>query len=81
MAYVKTVPYTEASGQTKAAYDELIRIRGSVGNVFAVNAIRPHIMKSLEAHARTVMRSDSGVSPAERQMIATVVSAVNRCQY
>lgn len=29
MAPVKTVPYTEASGEIKAAYDELIKIRGS----------------------------------------------------
>ena len=80
MAYVKTVPYADASGEIKEAYDEIISIRGGVGNVFAVNAIRPHLMRSIEAHDRTVMTSNSGLSVAERQMIATVVSVANRCQ-
>ena len=81
MAYVKTVPYNEATGHIKAAYDQILEQRGRLGNVIAVNGLRPHIMKTLTAHGDSVMRTESGLTPAERQMVATVVSVTNKCQY
>jgi alkylhydroperoxidase family enzyme len=81
MPFVRTIPYSEADGELKAMYDQLLQTRGNISNVIAVNSLRPHIMKTLSAHNNSVMRSESGLSPAERQMIATVVSAINRCQY
>ena len=81
MAYVRTVTYAEAEGEIKAAYDELFKARGWISNVTAVSALRPHIMRSLANHHRTLMFTDSGLSPAEREMIATVVSSTNQCQY
>ena len=81
MPYVRTVPYEKAEGAIKDAYDEIIRTRGGIANVIAVNALRPHIMTSLASHGATVMQTESGLNPAERQMIATVVSALNKCVY
>jgi len=81
MPFVRTIPYSEADGELKAMYDQLLQTRGNISNVIAVNSLRPHIMKTLSAHNNSVMRSESGLSPAERQMIAMVVSAINRCQY
>lgn len=81
MPYVRTIPYHEAQGELKALYDYTMQTREWVPNVRAVNSLRPHIMKTLAAHSDSVLRSDSGLSPAERQMIATVVSALNQCQY
>ena len=81
MSYVRTIPYEEAQGETKEAYDYLLKTRGSISNVMAVNGLRPHLIKTLNAHNMAVMQTESGLSPAERQMIATVVSAINRCQY
>ena len=81
MPYVRTVPYHEAEGELKAMYDQLLEASGTIANVLAVNSIRPHIMKTLSIHNSCVMRSESGLSPAERQMVATVVSSLNKCQY
>jgi len=81
MPYVRTIPYREARGELKVVYDQMLQTRGSISNVMAVNSLRPHVLKTLVAHNASVMRSASGLSPAERQMIATVVSARNRCQY
>ena len=81
MPYVRTVPYSEAEGELKATYDRLLETSGRISNVIAVNSIRPHIMNTLFVHNSCVMKSDSGLSPAERQMIATVVSALNKCRY
>ena len=81
MPYIRTVPYHEATGELKSAFDQVLRARGTISNVQAVSSIRPHLMKTLFAHSRSVMVSESGLSPAERQMIATVVSNLNHCQY
>ena len=81
MPYVRTVPYNEARGELKTTYDQMLQDRGFVPNVQAVSGIRPHLVKSLQIHVKSVMRTESGLTPAEREMVATVVSAVNKCQY
>ena len=81
MPYVRTIPYEEAQGELKDVYDDMIKVRGNISNVQAVSSLRPHIIKTLTAHVGSVMRSESGVSRAEREMVAAVVSATNKCQY
>ena len=81
MPYVRTIPYDEAQGELKDVYDNMIKVRGNISNVQAVSSLRPHIIKTLAAHVGSVMRSESGVSRAEREMVAAVVSATNKCQY
>ena len=81
MPYVNTIPYEEAQGELKEAYDMMIKTRGRIPNVQAVSSLRPHIMKTLMGHVASVMYADSGMSRAEREMVAAVVSATNKCQY
>ena len=81
MPYVRTVPYAEADAILKESYDRNIADWGRISNLTAANSLRPHIMKSLMAHNSQVMGSASGLSKAEKQMIATLVSALNKCQY
>ena len=59
----------------------MIESRGFIPNVQAVSSIRSRIMQTQADHIGSVMRSKSGLTPAEREMIATVVFAVNKCQY
>ena len=81
MPYVKTVPYEEANGELKDVYDDMIKTRGRISNVMAVSSLKPNIIKTLTAHVASVMFGESGVSRAEREMVAAVVSATNKCQY
>ena len=81
MPFVKTVTFEDADQKTKMAYDDLLQNSGRIANVMAVSSLRPHLMTTLSAHGRSVMGTDSGLTPAERQMVATVVSAANKCQY
>jgi uncharacterized peroxidase-related enzyme len=54
---------------------------GFVPNVMRVMAFRPtHLMKWF-AHYDELMRGESLLSKAQREMIAVVVSAANRCNY
>ena len=81
MPFVKTVPFEEADGEVKTSYDRMLQNSGRIANVIAVSSLRPHLMTTLSAHGRSVMGTESGLTPAERQMVATVVSATNKCQY
>ncbi len=81
MPYVRTIPYEDAQGELKDVYDTMIKTRGRIPNVQAVSSLKPNIMKTLMGHVASVMYGDSGVSRAEREMVAAVVSATNKCQY
>ena len=81
MPYVNTIPYEEAKGELKETYDLMMKTRGRISNVQAVSSLKPNIMKTLSTHVVSVMYDESGVSRAEREMVAAVVSATNKCQY
>ena len=81
MPYVRTIPYEDAQGELKDVYDMMIKTRGRIPNVQAASSLKPNIMKTLMGHVASVMYGESGVSRAEREMVAAVVSATNKCQY
>jgi hypothetical protein len=78
---VKTIPYEDSQGDLRETYDRMIKSRGFIPNVQAVSSLKPNIMQTLVEHAASVMFGESGVSGAEREMVASVVSATNKCQY
>lgn len=81
MPYVKTIPYEDSQGDLKEVYDMMIISWGRIPNVQAVRSLKPNIMKTLMAHVSSVMSGESGISRAEREMVAAVVSATNKCLY
>ena len=81
MPYVRTIPYEGSQGELTEAYDMMIKTRGRIPNVQAVSSLKPNIVKTLMAHVGSVMFGESGVPRAEREMVAAVVSASNKCQY
>jgi uncharacterized peroxidase-related enzyme len=54
---------------------------GFVPNVLRVYAIRPRHLQLWNAFYDDLMRGDSGLTKAQREMIAVVVSTANRCHY
>jgi uncharacterized peroxidase-related enzyme len=73
----------------EASLDEDLRViwqkcvdkLGFVPNVLQTYALRPQRLRNFMAMYNEVMLSDSGISKLEREMIAVVVSAANRCYY
>ena len=59
----------------------MAKSRGRIPNVQAVSSFKPGIMKTLMAHVPSVMFGESGLSRAEREMVASEVSATDKCQY
>ncbi|GAB4429565.1 MAG: peroxidase-related enzyme [Chloroflexi bacterium OHK40] len=54
---------------------------GFVPNVFRAYSLRPAALRGFVALYDALMASESGLSKAEREMIAVVVSALNSCHY
>jgi uncharacterized peroxidase-related enzyme len=54
---------------------------GFVPNVLRLYALRPLHLLAWNAHYEELMKGDSGLSKAEREMIAVVVSIANDCRY
>ena len=54
---------------------------GFVPNVLRLYALRPSHLLAWNRHYEEAMKGDSGLTKAEREMIAVVVSVANRCTY
>jgi uncharacterized peroxidase-related enzyme len=81
MAWIKTIEPEEARGELKAAYDKAVRRAGKVFNILKVQSLSPRTLQaSMELYLAT-MYAPSGLSRAERELLATVVSWANQCFY
>jgi uncharacterized peroxidase-related enzyme len=72
-----------ASSAVQPMYEQ-IRTRSSRGEVsrfWQVCAPDPPALEALFAHARTLMDAPAPLTPAQAELIATVVSATNGCGY
>ena len=81
-AWIHVIPENEADGELDTYYkQEWDKERQGVDNILAVHSLNP---PTLRAHAdlyHTVMHAVSPLSRSEREMIAVVVSAINKCHY
>lgn len=81
MAWIKTIEPEEAAGEIKVEYDKAARRAGRVFNIISIQSLNPRTLRaSMDLYLAT-MHSPSGISRAEREMMATVVSWANHCFY
>ncbi len=81
MAYIEVIGHNEAQGRLAAIYEELLKKRGKLANVMLVHSLNP---ESLIAHMdlyMTIMFAQSPLSRPERELMAVVVSLLNKCTY
>jgi alkylhydroperoxidase family enzyme len=81
MAWIKVIVENEAEGDLSAQYGQLIEPWGGVDNILKIHSLNP---ESLRAHVvlyKTLMYGKSPLKRPQREMIAVVASAANRCHY
>jgi len=81
MTWIKAVDESEASGELKSVYERVKGARGKLSNIMQVQSLNP---KAMAAHLDLYMAllfERSGLTRAERELIAVVVSASNHCEY
>jgi len=81
MSWIRTVDESEAKGELKEVYQEIKKQRGKISNVMRVHSLNPKAMKAHMDLYLTIMFGKSGLSREECELIATVVSSVNSCDY
>jgi uncharacterized peroxidase-related enzyme len=81
MSWIEEVEVSEADGKLAETYAMLIKQRGKVSNILKVHSLNPDAMGAHLDLYMTIMFGKSGLSRAEREAIAVVVSANNDCAY
>jgi len=81
MSWIEEVEVSEAEGRLAESYAALIEQRGKVSNILKVHSLNPDAMGNHLDLYMTIMFGKSGLSRAEREAIAVVVSASNDCEY
>ena len=81
MAWIQTVANDRADGLLKKMYDAAVERVGKVFNIVRVMSLHPRAMRDSMAFYRTIMLGDSPLSRAQRELLATVTSRINACDY
>ncbi len=81
MPWIKVVGLDEATGLLKAQYEAALKRAGRIWNIVSIMSQNPRAMKaSLDFYA-ALMHGSSPLSRGQREMLATVTSAINHCVY
>jgi uncharacterized peroxidase-related enzyme len=71
----------DAEGDLREQYDAAIARAGKVFNIVKSMSLRPAVLRQSMDLYRAIMFGASELSRAERELLATVVSAANECRY
>lgn len=81
MFRIKTVSEEEADGTVKDVYQGMKDSLGIVPNVFQVLSLWPEMLASYTAMFDKIMFSNTRLTRAVKEMIASTVSKINSCDY
>ena len=81
MPWIRQKPIEEATGLLKREFDKAIRRAGRVWNILHIMSLNPRTLKSSMEFYGAVMFGPSPLTRAQRELLATVVSAELDCHY
>ena len=81
MPWIKVIEPEDAAGDLKREYDDATKRAGKVFNILKVQSLNPGALRASMQMYRATMFGPSGLSRAEREMLATVTSWANHCFY
>ena len=82
MAWIQTVDEADATGIVKEEYDAAMARAGEIYNIVKLFSVRPKSMRAfVELYLVVMFDEESPLTRMQREMIATVVSKVNECDY
>ncbi len=82
IAWIETVDEAEADGEVAEAYGVCGDSKtGQVDHIMKIHSLNPGSMLDHEALYKRLMYGKSPLKRPQREMIATVVSALNHCVY
>jgi hypothetical protein len=81
MAWIKTVSEQEATGTLKQMYESFRQRFPVVPNIMQSLSLKPDVLSAISRLFMSGTFGASNLSRVQEEMIATVVSALNRCHY
>ena len=77
---IRRLEKAEVDAESQAVFEDFLRERGNIPNMFRTVAHRPEIMRTMVAHFRAVM--NTGTVPKRlKELVIVRTSQLNRCQY
>ena len=80
-AWLRVPGEDQAPPAVAKLFDKASEKLGFIPNVLRAYALRPRHLELWDAFYDDLMRGESGLTKPQREMIAVVVSTVNRCHY
>jgi alkylhydroperoxidase family enzyme len=81
MPWIHQIPVEKASGVLRAEFEKALQRAGRVWNIVHIMSLNPAVMRDSMRFYRSLMFGESPLSRAQREMLATVVSAALACHY
>jgi uncharacterized peroxidase-related enzyme len=79
--HIRLIDEGEAEGPLKEEYDAAVERAGKVFNILKAMSLRPGVLRASMALYREIMFGESGLSRKERELLATVASTAQNCEY
>ena len=81
MPNIHLIEPDDADGVLKEEYDAAIGRAGKVFNIVKAMSLRPEVLRQSMEMYKAIMFGPSGLTRAERELLATVTSQINECHY
>lgn len=82
MAWIEITAPERATGLLKKLYDAAVARAGRVFQILRLQSQRPKVLRaSTQLYTELMLSAEGGLTRAQREMIATVVSRANQCHY
>jgi alkylhydroperoxidase family enzyme len=81
MAWIRTVPPDEAEGRLAEQYEAAIARAGRVYKIVESMSLAPAILDASMRLFGEIAHAREGLTRAQREMVAVVVSVTNGCHY
>lgn len=81
MPFIEQIEPQDAKGRLARIYDAAMKRAGYVAGIIKVMSQDPPSCEASMGFYGALMKADNGLTPAKREMLATVVSNVNDCFY
>jgi uncharacterized peroxidase-related enzyme len=79
--HIRLIEPDDASGMLADEYAAAVQRAGKVYNIVTSMSLRPEVLRRSMEMYRAIMFGPSALTRQERELLATVVSAVNECYY
>ena len=81
MTWIQTIPEGEAAGVLKEVYDAQAKMLGFVPGIIKSTSLRPDFTQKFEALRLAITFGGSRLGRRREELIALVVSVLNKCHY